>query len=248
MLIMGALVFIGIGIAFSYYEYENKSVDPRIVEAREMYRNYDAYAEKNDFSAVLSLLDSIEVIYQNIMHYQGSYELGVICNNRSATFLTMAIHFNPGSISHDGVSILTKDSLLILGEAEGKESIRLYEQWLSSFQGKNKDQIKAMIEDQFMLGLEDYPDTKQQRFLKKRIAEIEEAQLETPRRLSVSYTNIGIVKRHQQRYEDAVSYYKKALALWDRNLAAENNLNTLLGLPLKKRSALEKIFPPDKKD
>ena len=69
---------------------------------------------------------------------------------------------------------------------------------------------------------------------------------ETPRRLSVSYTNLGIMYRFREDYENAALSYKKAMDLWEDNLSAENNLNILLGRPLKKRSLLRKIFPEPK--
>ena len=83
-------------------------------------------------------------------------------------------------------------------------------------------------------------------FIKKRITEITEAQTETKRRLSVSYTNLGLVYRQQLKYEDAVLSYQKAIENWDRNLTAENNLNKLLGRPEKKRNLIQKLFPPER--
>jgi hypothetical protein len=47
-------------------------------------------------------------------------------------------------------------------------------------------------------------------------------------------------------YNEAASHYTKALKYWDRNLSAENNLNALLGKPLRKRTLIEKLFPPKK--
>ena len=74
----------------------------------------------------------------------------------------------------------------------------------------------------------------------------EKALLENNRRLSVCYTNLGLISRFQGNYEDAVKQYEKALALWDRNLDAENNLNKLLNRPIKKRNIIQTLFPPEK--
>ncbi|MCK4748009.1 MAG: tetratricopeptide repeat protein, partial [Bacteroidales bacterium] len=66
------------------------------------------------------------------------------------------------------------------------------------------------------------------------------------RRLSVCHTNLGVIYRHQGAYVEAAEEYQKALALWDRNLEAENNLNKLLNKPLKKRNMMQKLFPPNR--
>ena len=105
---------------------------------------------------------------------------------------------------------------------------------------------KLRLNEIFLLGLENYTEKEKINFISKRVSEIVDAQNETPRRLSVAYTNLGIIKRHQEKYKDAIDCYTKAIELWDMNLAAENNLNTLLGRPLKKQNMLRKIFPPKK--
>jgi len=85
-------------------------------------------------------------------------------------------------------------------------------------------------------------------YLENRVREIIEALPENSRRLSVAYTNLGVAERHLGNYEQAMQHYQKALELWDRNLAAENNINILLGKPIRQRGVLEKLFPPDKKN
>jgi tetratricopeptide (TPR) repeat protein len=246
MIIMGALVLIGFGIANLYYNFDNSSVDPRIVEARELYSRYDIYAEENDFKAVFSLLDSIEPIYNSIEHYRNSFEVGVLDNNRAAAYLSMAIYFDSNSLSLDGKTTLSKDTLLILSEKAVMQSIYIYENWLEKYADKEEAELEIELKNNFLLGLENYTEKEKARFISKRATEILDAQLETTRRLSVAYTNLGIIKRHQTNYKEAIECYQKAMELWDRNLAAENNLNKLLDRPLKKQNMLEKIFPPEK--
>jgi tetratricopeptide (TPR) repeat protein len=62
----------------------------------------------------------------------------------------------------------------------------------------------------------------------------------------VSYTNLGIILRHQGDIKGALKSYKKALELWDKNLSAENNINILIGKPIRERSTLERLFPDQK--
>ena len=70
---------------------------------------------------------------------------------------------------------------------------------------------------------------------------------ETLRRLSVSYTNLGVISRYENNRQNAKLYYEKAVRLWADNDTAVNNLNVLLGKPIQKRSVLKKLFPKDKK-
>jgi tetratricopeptide (TPR) repeat protein len=243
---MGVLVLLGFGIANLFYTYQNNSVDPRIVEARDLYSKYDSYVQNNDFIAVFNLLDSIEAVYAAFPYYQTSFEIGVVQNNRAAAYLSMAIFFESNSLSLDGLHTLSKDSLLTLSERAAQKSISYYENWLKLYGDNSEEGLKNSLNNQFLISLENYSPKMQKRFVLKRIKEMKEAQIETPRRLSVAYTNRGIVYRHRENYKEAIVCYAKALELWDRNLAAENNLNKLMGKPVRKQNMFQKIFPPEK--
>lgn len=244
ILVMTALSFIVIIFAYFYYSNKNSSNDPRIVEARELYQKYNAYASENDFNQIFSLLDSVEYIYSTIPHYSKSFEVGVLYNNRAAAYLTMALYDNKPRNFKD----YTKDSLLSLAKSNVNTSIIIYENWLSKYKDREINEIEKLIQSSFFKGLSVYSEKEKDRFLKNRIKEIETAQYETKRRLSVAYTNLGIINRHLENYENAIVYYQKAIELWDQNLTAENNLNILLGKPLKKRNLIQKLFPPKRKE
>lgn len=139
-----------------------------------------------------------------------------------------------------------QDSMFTMAEKMVKKSIAIYSGWLKQFEDKSSEEIISIIEPEFYRGLEQYPVEKQELFINNRIEEIQQAQMETKRRLSVSYTNLGIIKRHKMRYEEAAKNYKRALDLWEENLTAQNNLNLLLGKPLEKRSFIRKLFPPER--
>ena len=98
------------------------------------------------------------------------------------------------------------------------------------------------------VGPEVYEEVKKKinKYINKRCQDIILAQRENPRRLSVSYTNLGIIQKHQNNIDGAMKSFNKALDLWDKNLSAENNINIIQGKPLKEQSILERIFP-DKK-
>lgn len=241
VLIMSALVFISILISNHYYKGINNNVDPRIKEARLLYEKYNDYTKTSSFDSIFVLMDSIEAVYSNHPHYINSFEIAVLYNNKAASYLTMALHADSASTQYN-----RQDSIISLAEKMVNKSIAVYTDWLERFENKSREEIRELIEPEFYKGLEQYSDELQQKFINNRIDEIQEAQLETKRRLSVSYTNLGIIKRHRMQYEEAAKHYKTALDLWERNMTAENNLNLLLGKPLEKRSFLRKLFPPER--
>jgi tetratricopeptide (TPR) repeat protein len=230
-------------LAIWYYNRSNQSVDPRVVPARKLYEGYNALARENDFASVIHLLDTIESIYNKYPHYRQSFETGVIENNRAAVYLTLGIYYDSlSSVYH----YLGPDSLISLGELSVKNSINIYERWERNFSGRNEQEIRELIRDSFIKGLSGQSDEELESYLDSRVEEIMSASQETPRRLSVSYTNLGIVYRYREDYQGAVDCYKKAMDLWEDNLTAENNLNLLLGRPMKKRSFIKKLFPESK--
>jgi len=237
--IMGVLVLSGFIISHFYYDSVNASVDPRVVPARELYEKYNHFAQLGQYDSVFWLLDKIESRYHDIDHYKSSFEVGVLHNNRAATFLTLALY-------KTDISENVQDSLMNMAEKHAQRSIGIYERWLGRFDSKDEKQIRSIISKEFLAGMASYSTEVQERFLNHRVKEILSAQIETKRRLSVAYTNLGIVNRYRLQYEVAVRNYKKAIDMWDRNLTAENNLNILMGRPQKNRNLIEKMFPPER--
>lgn len=240
IVLMTVLVFIGTGVAWVYYQGINKSVDPRITDARKLYEKYNEFAASNQYDSVFWLMDTIENIYSSFDHYKESYETAVLYNNRAAVHLS--VFLQPEN------EILIGDTAMLISEAENalKYSIRIIREWFGRFEDLDEEDIRKEIEKDFLIGMDHYSLEEKEKFLEKRVDEIFEAQKENKRRLSVSYTNLGIIKRHQQKYDSAAFYYKKAIDLWDRNFTAENNLNILLNRPLKKPNLIQKLFPPEK--
>lgn len=236
---MGVLVLVAIIISRKYYMDQEASVDPRIKPARELYEKYNSFAASNQFDSIFYLMDTIEGIYTSTDHYASSFELGVLYNNRAAAWLTLGVF---GDYYDDW----ERDSLVAEAETAVRTSINIYETWRENLGDLNELQVRQAIVDDFTSGLGGYSAEEREIFLETRIAEIAEAQAELDRRMSVSYTNLGIVYRHREVYDSAAICYKKALELWDRNLTAENNLNSLLGRPQKKRNFIERMFPPER--
>lgn len=237
--LMSVLVILAIVFSKWYYKNQNESVDPRIVLARGLYENYNRYAERNNLDSIFFLMDTIESLYKSVTHYSESFEVGVLYNNRAAAWLTIALF----SELRDSIE---RDSMVALAENAIWNSIQIYTNWETSYNGLSENEVRKVIEQNFYTGLEKYPVKDKEKYLQTRTSEILDAETEIPRRLSVSYTNLGIVHRYRQQYDSAALSYQKALELWDRNLTAENNLNILLGRPQKKRNLIQRMFPPDR--
>jgi hypothetical protein len=244
--IMVIIVVAGILVARSYYGNLNRSVDPRIKQARELYEQYDKFARTGNYHRILALLDSISVIYKAVPHYAESFEVGVLHNNRAAALLTIAIYGDSIPEASNPYFGLPADSIISMAEKNIRLAMGIYKGWNYRFLGKDDEEIKEMIETEFMDGLEEIDSNLAAKYLNTRIKEILNAQLENQRRLSVCHTNMGLVFRLREEYPEAVAEYEMALNLWERNLDAENNLNKLLGRPLKKRNIIQKLFPPAK--
>ena len=246
VLIMIGLVVTGMLIAWLYYRNVNRSIDPRVMKARELYAKYDIYAQAGDYYKLFALLDSIESIYKATKHYEGSFELGVLYNNKAAALLTISMFADSIPVEYNPFANFKIDSIVTLAEMNALEAISIYDHWLIGYTGKSQEQICEIIGPEFMNGLESITPELKTKYLLTRAKDIEKALSENDRRLSVCYTNLGIVFRQKEQYKEAIEQYSKALELWDRNLNAENNINLLLGRPLKKRNLIQKLFPPDR--
>lgn len=203
-----------------------------------MYARYNTYAAGNDYEMVLSLLDSIEEVYASVSHYRNSYEMGVIHNNRASVFLTLALS--------DTARQEIRQSYFALAERHLMQGIDYYNGWMALYGNQSEEEIRAVIEEDFssdsILVSHDYLSA----IIQNRVREIQTARIETPRRLSVSYTNLGIIRRHENQLEEAFEYYVKALELWEENHAAKNNMNIIFGQPPEKQGFFRKLFPPDR--
>lgn len=189
MSLISLIVIVGMGL---YYKQLNTQGDPRLLEARKLLITFEQHREKEDYDNVLLTLDKMEAIYKGMEGYENSFEMGVVENNRGATYLAEALR---KKTKEEQTPLLLK----------AKEHI-----------GK---------------GIEIYKANKGR---------------EMERRLSVSYTNLGIIARHEGRLEDALRHYKKALDLWSENHTAKNNLRVIAGEKPVKRSVIQQLFPPKK--
>ena len=240
ILIVILLIFSSIcfGIAYVYYSSKNKTEDPRVLETKFMLQRFDKLLAENKFTESLSLLDSIEPVFKNTCGYSDSYELGIVYNNRASVYLSKALYQETDS--------LEKQTNLSFAKANIDSCISIYIKWLE----KNKDlSTKELLEKNSQFFQESdiaFQGKNIQKILQKRVEDLVLAQNETPRRLSVAYTNLGTIQRHQYCQPEAIESFIKAISLWKDNYTARNNFNVLMGKEPEDRSIIEQLFPPEK--
>jgi tetratricopeptide (TPR) repeat protein len=229
----------GFLVAYFYYNSKNKAEDPRVIGARLKLMEFDQLMKQRKYPEALQILNTVNSTYENTTGYKGSFEFGVIFNNRGSAYLSKALY---DSLTPDE----EKETLLRLAEENVQKSIYIYKTWIDSVGSMTRDQIKDNISPSFSKNDPGLQERNIGRIIDKRVEDIVFAQTETPRRLSVSYTNLGIIQRHQFRQEEAAKSYTEAIKLWKDNFTARNNFNVLMGLPPEDRSIIEKLFPPER--
>jgi tetratricopeptide (TPR) repeat protein len=240
-ILIGIFIIVGTSflVAYIYYTGKNRAEDPRIVRTKFLFRQFDELMKVNNFSSALPLGDTIESILINVPGYMESYEPGIVYNNRGSAYLSMALYSVNDSTE--------KIRLLELAKNNIDSSILIYNTWLNKYGTISSNELLIYIKPFFPENDVAFKGKNYRKILKKRVSDIVLAQKETPRRLSVCYTNLGIILRHQYKQDDAVDCYIKAIKLWKDNYTARNNFNVLMGKPPKDRSIIDKLFPPDKK-
>lgn len=238
VLAVACICAISFTIAYLYYSGVNQSEDPRIAETKLMFARYDNFNTSKNYTAAVAVLDSIENIFLKVPGYSESYEPGIVYNNRASIYISKALYH-----SHDSIE---KHYLLDTATIHANRCIAFYSQWIERFGLMNEKQVGAMLKPYFREKDSAFKGKNYKKILNKRVADIMLSQKETPRRLSVAYTNLGIIQRHQYKPKEATESYLKAMALWKDNPTALSNLNVLYGKPPKDRSVFKKLFPPDK--
>lgn len=226
--------------AFFYYRSVNRSEDPRILKAREFLAEYDRISGNTPSMEAFPLLDSAFAIFREIPDYRSSFETGVIYNNKCSGLLMIALYDSSIS-SHE------KNVLLNLSLGYCDSSISVYRQWLSEWESLSDDEIENKIRSQMHSGDPAFKGYSYEKLLSGRKRNILDAKIETPRRLSVSLSNKGIIYRHLMKVDSALLCYEEALALWKDNRTAKSNLSVLMNGDPIKPGLIESLFPPDRK-
>lgn len=237
-----AAILIG---SFFYYGAINDAEDPRLTQARNYLHQYEKEVPSDQPGLALSLLDSMEMVYASTPGYAHSYETGVLLNNKASVHLVQLETelLTTGEIDKEAMAttLATAKELTI-------KAIGVYERWLEHYGTLTPEQIRDKIKPFFDPAEPALEDRNVERILSKRIDDIVLAQQETVRRMSVSYTNLGVINRYQGNLEKAKHNYEKAIGLWYKNYTARDNLNVLMDLPVQKRSIISQLFPPDREE
>ena len=236
-LLLPLILITGVIVASGYFYYRelNRAEDPRIIDARKKMTEYNKLMSENESGLALLVLDQVEDIYRNTSGYADSYELGVVLNNRGSVFLIKA--------ETDMINEEKADTgSLALAEQYITSSIDVYTSWLEKIEPMEREEVYNMIWSFFPEDDPVFTNLDLEKIVEKRIDDIMVSKIETVRRLSVSYTNLGIVYRYKGNLEEAKVQYEKALELWSENHVAKDNLNQLFGLPPEKRNIIKQMF------
>ena len=242
VLTITASIFIG---SYFYYDQINKAEDPRILPAKELFQVYDKELESHEYVQSLSLLDQMLAIYRSTPGYENSYEIGVLLNNTATVYL---VEMETEILTEeDGSKPSMKKSLEAAADYT-RQAIKVYESWMADMGSLSEEQIRQGLAPYFREDDPAFAGMDVQRVMDKRVDMILDAQIETPRRLSVSLSNLGMINRYQGDLDEAKKNYEAAIELWDRNYTAQDNLAILMNQPVQKRSMISRLFPPEKTD
>jgi len=231
--------FLAVIFALFYYRSVNRSEDPRIKRARDLLAKYDRISGDIKSIEAFPLLDTAFNVLKVLPDYKSSFETGVIYNNKCSGLLMMALY-------DTAISEHEKSVLLDLSMKYCDSSITVYRRWITEWESLSPLNIRKRLVNYMK---EDEPAFKGNNFkkiLSRRIKTIVTAQVETPRRLSVSFSNKGIIYRHLMLPDSALAYYQQALSLWKDNRSAVSNLSILMNGDPIKPTLIESLFPPNK--
>ncbi len=228
-----------VAFAFFYYRNLNSLEDPRISKAREHLTRYDQLSGGIESFSQFPYLDSADAIFRSFPDYKSSYETGLIRNNKCSAYLMIALYDTAASKAE-------KENLLELSLKYCDSSITIYRKWISEWSNLNYEEVEEKLKPYMRENDPVFERLNFNKIFDRRIKNVITAQLETPRRLSVSLSNKGTIYRHKMVTDSALAYYRQALSLWPENRVAENNLSVLMGSGTVKPSFIESLFPPDK--
>ncbi len=218
VLIVISVVFISI----FYYRAAKKSEDPRITETIIQYSKYDEMIKNKDYNNAFKILDSIGMIYSKYDDYKNSYEVGLLQNSKAVIYITLAVSEHNDSL---------KRNFLDSAKFFASKSIIIFEQWLREFAQLSRNEIIIKIDEYHMPEDTIFKSKNLVDIINKRVDNIVKAQKETPKHLSIAYTNLGSVYQYFGENKLAILNNRKALEIWSGNKTAKNNINILIDRP-----------------
>lgn len=240
LLITFLVSVVALAAAVIYYSSVNFSEDPRLEKARKILDRYDRESYQYDLSYRFRLLDSADAVFSSLPEYSASFERGVILNNRCSALLLTALY-------DSSVTVTEKKTILGLAMAYADSSIALYRRWIGEWGELTRSQVEKRVREEMdTIDLDKFNGRNIEKIISRRIDNQVTAQTETPRRLSVSLSNRGIIFRHLGQPDSALVCFRNAMLLWKDNRAAKSNLSVLMGGEPVKPGVIESLFPPDR--
>lgn len=243
--LFSALAAFGIVLyTINHYRVINNSVDPRVVAAKKAFGDYNRSMAANDYISAAETLDAIESIYRAVDAYADSFELGVIEVNRGSIYLVQVEreHLSPKkTVLSDSL-----DRYLDLAERHTRAGIAIYTAWDSRYGALDEPALRAYVQRIFKPHNPAFKGYDFDALFNRRLEEMREAQVEMKRRLSVAYTNLGVITRYQRDNLASKKWYERAIELWPDNHVAANNLRILHGQQIEKRGVVEQLFPKER--
>ncbi len=226
--------------AWFYYRSLNLSEDPRIAEARKLMMEFEKPGVGINSIDSFYLLDSALSVFNSLPDYRNSYEVGVIFNNKCSALLIKVVY---DSLAGEDVMSEVRNAARYYNDL----SISVYDSWIGEWGTLDENGIEEKIRPLMKETDPSFTGFNYERIIKRRIKNIKLAQTETPRRLSVAFTNKGTLLRHSGKPDSAYYFYNRALGLWKENRVARSNISVLMGGEPVKPTVIESLFPPDRK-
>ncbi|MFN8255824.1 MAG: hypothetical protein U0W24_09065 [Bacteroidales bacterium] len=202
-------------ISLFYYKSGKDSFDPRIAKTREEYKTYNKLLKEKDCRQIAITLKTIENIYFQFEDYRNSYETGLVLNSEAVNWLTMAT-----SEFNDSLRTIYLDSAKLFSV----KSIRTFENWLEEYEHLSRNEIIIKIEKYYNTNDSIFSNCNIVEVINKRADGIVLAQKDTPRQLSLAYTNLGSVFQYYGEYKLALQTNRRALEIWGDNETAKKNI------------------------
>ncbi|MBL6989908.1 MAG: hypothetical protein ISR65_09020 [Bacteriovoracaceae bacterium] len=232
--------------AFIYYKRLNSSEDPRVLDAKIEYMKFPKLVSENKFDDALAIIEQTEKKFLATPGYENSFELALFYNDKASVYITRV------ETQYLKKSKLIGDKKKLKGNLEAylaaarrnlEKALAIQNKWAKWVRGQTKEGLRrylAAIYNKENIAFDNYDVIV---IKKRRIEDILKSSEESNRRLSVIYTNLGIVERYVGNPKKSMEYYQKAISLWKDNHVAKNNLNILQGKPLEKRNIIKQLFP-----
>ncbi len=209
-------------ISIFYYRVAKKSEDPRISSTDKLYGRYEKILKDKEYHNAFKVLDTIESIYSKYDDYKNSYEVGLLQNSKAVIFISLAVSEQNDSL---------KRNFLDSAKFHASNSIVIFEQWLKEYAQLSRNEIIIKIEEHHMTEDPVFKNKNLVDIINKRVDKILKAQKETPKHLSIAYTNLGSVYQYFGDNKLAIINNRKAVDIWGGNKTAKNNINILIDRP-----------------